>query len=81
MRTPLIYLRINNGVEYQKSNVDYNYLRTTEKQIYTYENSAVSVFDLRADTELNAILGILRTFFVSVVLTAGYNYIYLLKIK
>jgi len=38
------------------------------------EPSALAIMDIKADEDLNAILGILRTLFVCVILTAGAMY-------
>ncbi len=75
IRTPLIYAKARN-MEYTDDSTDVNDLRNSEKEIVTPSNDTlgdyyISVFDLRAETHMDAWLGIVQTIFVCIVLTIG----------
>ena len=74
IRNPLVILNVY--TDSPLSLVTEDSLRDSEKQYYNIIDSsgntnAYAVFDLRADTHLNSILGISRTIFVTLVLTAA----------
>jgi len=75
IRDPIVVLSISK-TNIPLSLINEDSLRDSEKQYYNipdqYGNTAAyAVFDLRADTKLNSILGISRTIFVTLVLTAA----------
>ena len=77
IRNSMITLVVGDETLY--SSVSEDSLRDTEKQYYNIPSSsgatlAYSCFDQRDDTHLNAILGIGRTLFVTLVLTAAALY-------
>jgi len=77
MRNEMITLAVGDTTYY--STVSEDSLRDTEKQYYNIQDGkgntlAYSCFDQRDDTHLNAILGIGRTLFVTIVLTAAALY-------
>ena len=74
IRNPLVILNVYTDNELNLIVEDS--LRDSEKQYYNIidpkgNTNAYAVFDLRADTHLNSILGICRTIFVTLVLTAA----------
>lgn len=64
-------------IEYRVADTDENDLRNDEKQYYNVQGDseddikAYAIFDKRPETYLNAILGIARTIFVTIVLASG----------
>jgi class 3 adenylate cyclase len=74
---PIIYLAYDdkNSNEFKwESNTHHGDLRFNEKHYAETDYNLVAVFDLRAETQLSALLNILRTIFVCVVLTLGAVY-------
>jgi hypothetical protein len=62
--------------KFRFTNIDYLNLRDDEVNLFpvtdlTDETIALSIVDVRSDYTLNAILSIIRTIFVSIVLSAG----------
>eukprot|EP01022_Parablepharisma_sp_SALTPOND_P023258 TRINITY_DN4865_c0_g1_i1.p1 TRINITY_DN4865_c0_g1~~TRINITY_DN4865_c0_g1_i1.p1 ORF type:complete len:1061 (-),score=72.97 TRINITY_DN4865_c0_g1_i1:835-4017(-) len=75
LRTPLIYIKAQD-MEYEDYSVNQDNLRNSEKEIISPSNSSltdyyISVFDMRADTHLDALLGILQMIFVCIMLAVG----------
>jgi hypothetical protein len=75
IRTPIILLKARN-MSFTSATVNEYDLRNTEKEIVSPSNSAfsdeyISVFDLRADTWMDALFGIIQTVFVCIMLTIG----------
>jgi hypothetical protein len=75
IRTPIIYLQAMQ-LKFEDTSINLDYLRNTEKEIVAASNDALTdqylaVFDLRPDTWMDALLGILQTIFVCIMLTIG----------
>lgn len=74
---PLIYLAYDdkNSNEFKwEADTHHEDLRFNEKYYAETDYNLVAVFDIRAETQLSALLNILRTLFVSVVLSLGAIY-------
>mmetsp|Transcript_13905 Transcript_13905/g.11877 ORF Transcript_13905/g.11877 Transcript_13905/m.11877 type:complete len:152 (-) Transcript_13905:274-729(-) len=74
IRIPLFKIQIGTEVIYETLSEEA--IRTSEKTYYNVKDeddeiAAYSVFDKREDTRLDAILGIVRTFFVTCILAIG----------
>ncbi|CAK92800.1 unnamed protein product (macronuclear) [Paramecium tetraurelia] len=78
LRTGLVFFKINSTILHpseQENQYEYEDYRTASLQYYTSTDSddqtAVSISNTVADDELNAILSIVRTIFVSIVLSVA----------
>ncbi|CAD8115536.1 unnamed protein product [Paramecium primaurelia] len=76
LRTGLVFFQINSTIFYpQEDPYQYEHYRTNSLQYYTSTdsegNDAISICYTIADDELNAILSIIRTIFVSIVLSVA----------
>eukprot|EP00830_Metopus_es_P012612 TRINITY_DN2836_c0_g1_i1.p1 TRINITY_DN2836_c0_g1~~TRINITY_DN2836_c0_g1_i1.p1 ORF type:complete len:601 (-),score=131.34 TRINITY_DN2836_c0_g1_i1:1153-2955(-) len=74
-RNPIILVRAP-GKSYDSPTVDFTKLRFNEKEIINPSDSKlhglyIAVFDLRTDTQMDALLGILQTIFVCLMLAIG----------
>ncbi|EGR34816.1 hypothetical protein IMG5_001570 [Ichthyophthirius multifiliis] len=78
-RTPILYLELKTIKKiYTEPNVNIQALRNDDKSIYSINNQSNDsiiegfvIIDVREDNQLNAILSIIRTIFVSIVLSSG----------
>eukprot|EP01022_Parablepharisma_sp_SALTPOND_P028235 TRINITY_DN6_c0_g1_i2.p3 TRINITY_DN6_c0_g1~~TRINITY_DN6_c0_g1_i2.p3 ORF type:complete len:725 (-),score=113.15 TRINITY_DN6_c0_g1_i2:12502-14676(-) len=75
VRTPLVFVAAQE-LMYEDPEVDYSDLRDIEKELVSPGDDSladyyVAAFDLRADTRMEALFGILQTIFVCIMLTIG----------
>ena len=70
-----LYVAFDNGQPHRfwdNPDYDYNKLRSSEKEITSYEDAQiVAVFSIKSNTTLAALLSMLRTVFVCIVFTIG----------